>query len=114
MGTQTRINHKIEIDDTQKILTNLSNFDFDNEEELKVIGRFYSLNVKTGSYSFESVEGDDFKSSGFLDNSRKQMAFSISFNKTYQVMINRKVKEPVGRKQIIKDTIVSFIEEVDN
>jgi len=114
MGTQTRINHKIEIDDTQKILSNLSNFDFDNEEELKVIGKFYSLNVKTGSYSFESVEGDDFKSSGFLDNSRKQMAFSISFNKTYQVIINRKVKEPVGRKQIIKDTIVSFIEEVDN
>jgi len=114
MGTQTRINHKIELDDTQKILSNLSNFDFDNEEELKVIGRFYSLNVKTGSYSFESVEGDDFKSSGFLDNSRKQMAFSISFNKTYQVIINRKVKEPVGRKQIIKDTIVSFIEEVDN
>lgn len=114
MGTQTRINHKIEIDDTQKILTNLSNFDFDNEEELKVIGRFYSLNVKTGSYSFESVEGDDFKSSGFLDDSRKQMAFSISFNKAYQVIINRKVKEPVGRKQIIKDTIVSFVEEIDN
>lgn len=114
MGTQTRINHKIEIDDTQKILSNLSNFDFDNEEELKVIGRFYSLNVKTGSYSFESVEGDDFKSSGFLDDSRRQMAFSISFNKTYQVIINRKVKEPVGRKQIIKDTIVSFVEEIDN
>lgn len=114
MGTQTKYSHKIEIDDTQKILSNLSNFDFDNEEELKVIGRFYSLNVKTGSYSFESTEGDDFKSSGFLDEQRKQMAFSISFNKTYQIIISRKVKEPVGRKQIIKDTIISFIEEEDN
>ncbi len=114
MGTQTKYSHKIEIDDTQKILSNLSNFDFDNEEELKVIGRFYSLNVKTGSYSFESTESDDFKSSGFLDEQRKQMAFSISFNKTYQIIISRKVKEPVGRKQIIKDTIISFIEEEDN
>ena len=114
MGTQTKYSHKIEIDDTQKILSNLSNFDFDNEEELKVIGRFYSLNVKTGSYSFESTEGDDFKSTGFLDEQRKQIAFSISFNKTYQIIINRKVKEPVGRKQIIKDTIISFIEEKDN
>jgi hypothetical protein len=114
MGTQTKYSHKIEIDDTQKILSNLSNFDFDNEEELKVIGRFYSLNVKTGSYSFESTEGDDFKSTGFLDEQRKQIAFSISFNKTYQIIINRKVKEPVGRKQIIKDTIISFIEEEDN
>lgn len=114
MGTQTKYSHKIEIDDTQKILSNLSNFDFDNEEELKVFGRFYSLNIKTGSYSFESTEGDDFKSSGFLDEQRKQMAFRISFNKTYQIIICRKVKEPVGRKQIIKDTIISFIEEEDN
>lgn len=114
MGTQTKYNHKIEIDDTQKILSNLSNFDFDTEEELKVIGRFYSLNVKTGKYSFESTEGDDFKSSGFLDERRRQMAFSISFNKTYQITIIRKVKEPVGRNQIIKDTIISLIEEADN
>ena len=109
-GTDTRINHKINIKDAQKILSNLSDFEYDTKEEIKVIGRFYSMNVKTGSYSFESSEGDDFKSTGFLDETRKQMAFSISFNKTYQVIINRKESEQVGRKPSIKDEIISFIE----
>lgn len=109
-GTNTRINHKINIKDAQKILSNLSDFEYDTKEEIKVIGRFYSMNVKTGSYSFESSEGDDFKSTGFLDETRKQMAFSISFNKTYQVIINRKESEQVGRKPSIKDEIISFIE----
>ena len=109
-GTNTRINHKINIKDAQKILSNLSDFEYDTKEEIKVIGRFYSMNVKTGSYSFESSEGDDFKSTGFLDETRKQMAFSISFNKTYQVIINRKESEQVGRNPSIKDEIISFIE----
>ena len=108
--TNTRINHKIDIKDTNKILTNLSDFEYDTKEEIKVVGRFYSMNIKTGSYSFESLEGDDFKSTGFLDEERKQMAFSISFNKTYQVIIERKESEQIGRKPCIKDVIISFIE----
>ena len=111
--TKKTFNHQINLKDTQKILANLSDFEYDNKEELKVIGRFYSLNVKSGSYSFESVEGDDFKSTGFLDETRKQMAFTISFNKTYQVIIDRKETEQVGRKPAIKDTITSFIEHED-
>lgn len=109
-GTNTKINHEIDIKDAQKILTNLSDFEYDTKEEIKAIGRFYSMNVKTGSYSFESSEGDDFKSTGFLDESRKQVAFSISFNKTYQVIIERKETEQVGRKPNIKDVIISFVE----
>lgn len=109
-STNTRINHQIDIKDAQKILTNLSDFEYDTKEEMKVTGRFYSMNVKTGSYSFESSEGDDFKSTGFLDETRKLMAFSISFNKTYQVIIQRKESEQVGRKPNIKDVIISFIE----
>ena len=109
-GTNTRINHEIDIKDAQKILTNLSDFEYDTKEEIKVVGRFYSMNIKTGSYSFESLEGDDFKSTGFLDEERKQMAFSISFNKTYQVIIERKESEQIGRKPCIKDVIISFIE----
>lgn len=110
VGTNTRINHEIDIKDAQRILTNLSDFEYDTKEEIKVTGRFYSMNIKTGSYSFESSEGDDFKSSGFLDETRRQMAFSISFNKTYQVIIERKESEQVGRSPSIKDVIISFVE----
>lgn len=49
----------------QKILANLSDFEFDNKEEIRLCGRFYSINIRTGNYAFESAEGDDFKSIGF-------------------------------------------------
>lgn len=109
-STDTKINHNINIKDAHKILANLSDFEYDTKEEIKVTGRFYSMNVKTGSYAFESTEGDDFKSTGFLDETRKQLAFTISFNKTYQVIIDRKETEQVGRKPSTKDVIISFVE----
>lgn len=114
ISSQISIWKQINIDDTHKILTNLSDFEYDDKEEIKVEGKFYSLNVRTGSYSFESIEGDDFKSSGFLDETRKQVAFGISFNKIYQVIIERKVTEQIGRKEKIKDTIISFEEKKEN
>ena len=88
----------------------MSDFEFDNKEEIKLYGRFYSINIRTGSYAFESTEGDDFKSSGFLDETRRQMAYNIAFNKTYQVVIERKTIEPIGGKEKIKDVITSFVE----
>lgn len=93
----------------QKYLQNLSDFDFSDEEELKVIGSFYSLNIKTGSYSFETADGE-ISSTGYLDEDRKKVADQISFNKQYEVIINRKSSEPIGRKLKVKDTIVSFME----
>lgn len=113
-SSQISIREQIDINDTQRILTNLSDFEYDNKEEIKVEGRFYSLNIRTGSYSFESIEGDDFKSTGFLDETRKQIAYGISFNKTYQVIIERTVTEQIGRKEKIKDTIISFEEIMEN
>lgn len=93
------------------ILSNLSDFEFNNKEEYSVSGKFYSINTKSGAYSFESIEGDDFKSTGYFDSDRKQMAYTISFNKTYKVLIERKASEKVGSKINVKDIIKSFIEE---
>ena len=93
----------------QKYLQNLSDFDFSDEEELKVVGSFYSLNIKTGSYSFETIDGE-ISSTGYLDEDRKKVADQISFNKQYEVIINRKSSEHIGRKLKVKDTIVSFME----
>ena len=96
--------------DTLSILKNLSNFSLDDTEELRYKGKFYAINTHTGKYSFESIEGDDFKSTGFFDDQRKQMAFLVSFNKTYEVVIQRKITEQVGRNEIIKDVLTSFFE----
>lgn len=109
-NSNTSYKQEISTNDTKKILANLSDFEFDNKEEIKLYGRFYSINIRTGSYAFESTEGDDFKSSGFLDETRRQMAYNIAFNKTYQVVIERKTIEPIGGKEKIKDVITSFVE----
>lgn len=113
-NSKTSFKQNIDYKDTKTILTNLCDFKFDGKEELELIGRFYSLNIRTGAYSFESAEGDDFKSTGHLDETRKQAAFLISFNKTYKVIIERKTVEPIGGKEKIKDTIISFVEEQES
>lgn len=95
---------------TSDILKNLSDFNFNESEDLSYRGRFFAINIHTGKYSFESIEGDDFISSGFFDDSRKKVAFMISFNKTYDVVIKRKTTEKVGEKERIKDVLTSFIE----
>jgi hypothetical protein len=107
------IREDIKLGDTKQILNNLSDFEFDKSEEIQLDARFYSLNVKTGSYSLESAEGDDFKSIGYLDDERKKIADTISFNKTYKVIIERKESEQMGGKEKIKDILVSLIEIKD-
>ncbi len=104
------VEKKIGLKDTEKILLNLSDFEFNEKEDIVVKGRFYSLNVKSGSYSFESVEGDDFKSTGYLDKARRELAQTITFNKTYQVVVERKTAERIGSKEKKEDTIVSITE----
>lgn len=98
---------------TSNILYNLSGFNYDETEEIRLQGRFYAINVNTGRYSFESTEGDDFKSHGMFDPDRARMAYQIMFNKTYSIIIKRQVQELVGGKEKITDTCVSFIEHED-
>lgn len=114
-NTNSKISYKQNItrSDTKKILSNLSDFEFDDKEELRICGRFYSINVKTGRYSFESIEGDGFRSTGILDEMRKEMAYNIAFNKNYDVVIERKTTEPIGGKEKIMDILVSFADNND-
>lgn len=101
---------KIKVTETVSILKNLSDFQYNDNEEIKYKGRFFAINTRSGSYSFESTEGDDFKSSGFFDAKIKSLIFQISFNKEYDVIIERQTSEKVGEKEKIKDTLESYIE----
>ena len=109
-GANIKYRANVNREDTRKILANLSDFEFDSSETIEMIGRFYSLNIRSGSYSFESIEGDDAKSSGYLDEMLKDVSYGISFNKVYRITIDRKLLEPIGQKKQTKDTIVSFKE----
>lgn len=90
--------------------SNLSEFEIDDAEELRSRGKFYSINVKSGAYSFETIENDDFKSNGFFDKNRLSQMFRISFDKEYDVIINRQSTKKLGNKERIKDTLISFLE----
>lgn len=93
---------------TREILVNLSDFDYDTKETIEMTGRFYALNIRSGSYAFESTEGDDAKSNGRIDEILKENVYGISFSKVYIIVIERKSVEPIGQKKKIEDTIVSF------
>lgn len=95
---------------TREILVNLSDFDYDTKETIEMTGRFYALNIRSGSYAFESTEGDDAKSNGRIDEILKENVYGISFSKVYIIVIERKSVEPIGQKKKIEDTIVSFKE----
>lgn len=108
--SKTNFNKNIKPNETVEILKNLSDFKYTGEEQIKYKGRFYALNTRSGTYSFESTEGDDFKSNGYFDQNRKAMSITIKFNSEYEVVINRKSSEKIGGKEKIKDTIISFFE----
>ena len=95
---------------TRQILSNLSDFDYNSTEIIEIIGRFYSINIRSGSYSFESIEDDELKSSGYLDNVLKDASYGISFNKIYQITVERKSVELIGQKKKNEDTIITFKE----
>lgn len=113
VGADISYSTNINKNQTREILKNLSDFDYDTKETIEMVGRFYSLNIRSGSYSFESTDGDDTKSSGRLDEMLREMSYGISFNKVYSITIERKSIEPIGQKKKIEDTIIVFSEFSD-
>ena len=110
VGASLMYSANINQNQTRQILANLSDFDFDTKETIEMIGRFYSLNIRSGSYSFESIEGDDAKTSGYLDDLLKELSYGISFNKVYRIKIERKSIDPIGQRKKVEDTIIEFTE----
>lgn len=110
VGASIRYSVNINQNQTRQILANLSDFDFDTKEIIEMTGRFYSLNIRSGSYSFESTDGDDAKTSGYLDDLLKELSYGISFNKVYHIKIERKSVEPIGQRKKVEDTIIEFEE----
>lgn len=96
------------------ILNNINDLVYDNSKDVYLTGRFTALNLKTGHYTFESVN-DDQKlieiSTGYLDNDRRKMSWEIKWEKLYNVVVTRKEEKKTWQKRIKEiDTIVSFME----
>ncbi|MEG1684545.1 MAG: hypothetical protein RR319_01170, partial [Bacteroides sp.] len=113
LASNVEYKKRIEQRDLQVMKINLSEFELDDIEELRSRGKFYSINVKSGAYSFETTENENFKSNGFSDKNRLEQMFRIFFDKEYDIIINRKFTKKLGEKEKIKDTLVSFIEVIE-
>lgn len=101
--------HSISKADTQNILKMLENIDYKDEENIPIIGKFYSINTKTGKFSFESSESSETYSGDFDKNLQKYI-LGISFSQKYKIVLNRIISEAVGNKKNIVNTITSFVE----
>lgn len=99
--------HSISKDETGQILSMLDNIDYNDERDLELVGRFYSLNTKTGKFSFEESNSRNTYC-GDISKDIQKYIFSISFSQEYKIVINQRISEAVGNKKNIKDTIISL------
>lgn len=100
-----RVGQKICKKDKIKILNNLSkSIETTQEESFK--GRFYSLNTKNGDFSFETVDDDDVKISGKFDKDIINIVPTLTFEQTYDIIVERKFQNCLTKK---KKTIYTII-----
>jgi hypothetical protein len=107
------VSEGIKLKDTEKVLSNLLNFKYDDTETFDWEGQFYSVNIKSGSYAFVTADGEEFKSIGHFAPVLHDALWNISFGKTYKVKINRSSSELVGQQRKYHDVMVSFEERIE-
>jgi hypothetical protein len=109
--TNVRFRQNLSFKKADLIIRNIENLEYDFVEEIRIVGQYIALNIRTGTYTFEEVGENKTVSRGRLDRDRLEMAWIIKFNKTYEVVIKREESKPIGRKNAkIINTIVSVVE----
>lgn len=104
------IKYQIPLHKTSSIIDNLSKYDYNDVRTITMTGHFFMINIRSGKYSFE----DDFdKSTGKFSDQVVDGAYSIIFNKSYKVTIERHTSQPVGQKEKIVDILISYLEVED-
>ena len=105
------VNYSYSINETNRstVRRNLSEAYYE-AETIQIEGRFYSLNTKSGVYSFESTGKKKEHSRGRFSNSLLALANSVSFGKDYSITIERCTRTSAGLKDNNDDLLVSFNE----
>ncbi len=110
--TNTHIKENIGYQKAQDILDVIEKLEFEeNDNEVKITGRFSALNVKSGKYEFYELEEPENISKGKMDRERHQMCFQIDFKHTYDVIIKRRIAKEAGSKNPRTfDELISFVQ----
>jgi hypothetical protein len=91
-------------------LDNINRLEYENAEEMKLVGRFMEINLLTKHYTFIQDRGDEkVESKGYFDELLKDGIILVQFNKLYEVTIFRKEFKQAGDKRpVVKDTLRAF------
>ena len=100
---------KVEDRDKQYILDNLAQ-SIERTEDLTLQGKFYSLNTRTGSFSFETLDDEKQSINGNFDKSIMDRILTLSFEQSYEITVERKVFDSIASSHRPKYLIYDFKE----
>lgn len=92
-------NNKIDV-----ILQNL-NSTRETSTEIVIRGKFYSLNTRTFSFSFEANENEPLNINGYFDDMVKNQIQTLSFEREYVLRLEKKELKTVKNREKFKYTI---------
>lgn len=96
-------NNKIDV-----ILQNL-NSTRETSTEIIIRGKFYSLNTRTFSFSFEANENEPLNINGYFDDMVKNQIQTLSFEREYVLRLEKKELKTVKNREKFKYTIFEIL-----
>lgn len=93
--------------DKQIIIDNLVR-SVERTEEFKFQGKFYSLNTRSGSFSFETSDKKAFTVKGKFDDAIKDRIHTLSFEQIYEITIERNIKLGLVNQNGTADMIIDI------
>lgn len=81
---------KIEEKDKQNIIDNLAK-SIEQTEDMTLKGKFYSLNTRTGSFAFESIDDEKLSISGKFDDTILDRIQTLTFEQVYEITVEKRI-----------------------
>lgn len=81
---------KIEEKDKQYIIDNLAK-SIERTEDMTLKGKFYSLNTRTGSFAFESIDDEKLSISGKFDDTILDRIQTLTFEQVYEITVEKRI-----------------------
>lgn len=81
---------KIEEKDKQHIIDNLAK-SIERTEDMVIKGKFYSLNTRTGSFAFESIDDEKLSISGKFDDTILDRIQTLTFEQVYEITVEKRI-----------------------
>jgi hypothetical protein len=111
-SSKSKQNIKLAYKEAYKGIDNINKLEFENANDLRLIGRFVEINLITKHFTFIQDSGDNVvEARGFFAKQVADSIIQIQFSKVYEVVIARTESKEVGNKKPkIKDIMTSYVE----